>query len=665
MEGSIQSEQALMAELCLLRTRVAQLELAEARRQQAETSCHQMHLHTQDMQQNIMTVQEQPPSQLLDINLHEQKERSTRNTAVKAEEEIRALEMIFDTITDGLVVYDSNADILRINRALRELLGIMTQPDYICKPFEQRSHLLDVRNSQGQQLPLQHQPVQRLLRGEVLTGKHAVDIILTTLDRRQLQLNINGAPLQDEHGKVVGAVMLCHDVTEQRKLERHTHDALKTLLAMAEVLVQGTDRAETGNLQAMTSSVNHVVQRLLKLARRVLRCKRMGIVLVEPETELLQPVVVVGSTTDELQQWQSRVGGTHLSEHLPDSQMLIDLYAGRTIQLDIGRHITSTQRRSYRVMPMRLGMQLIGLLVLDYGTTRAEQGREEAALAEAIAKLVVLVIEREQLLQERAEAHANELALLEANRRMDEFLSIASHELRTPLTTINGNIQLARRRLQTLLLAEELTATNAYKIDQLQDLLSRAEHQVRLQNRLVSDLLDVSRIQANRLDLAIEQCDLLAIVREVVEDQRSLLPTRAVYLDLPSNSPILPIEADRDRISQVITNYLTNALKYSPEDRPVVVHVCARRDQAYVSVSDEGPGLPPEEQTLLWQRFYRVPGISIQSGSEVGLGLGLYICNIIIDCHHGQVGVQSTPGKGSTFWFTLPLLQNVQAEQEP
>ncbi|HEV2660297.1 MAG TPA: HAMP domain-containing sensor histidine kinase [Ktedonobacteraceae bacterium] len=260
-----------------------------------------------------------------------------------------------------------------------------------------------------------------------------------------------------------------------------------------------------------------------------------------------------------------------------------------------------------------------------------------------------------QALAERDRAHANKLALQEANQRMDEFLGIASHELRTPLTTMNGNIQLARRRLKSIQSPDtELMA----KLNLVQDMLNRAERQVHVQNRLISDLLDVSRIQANRLELHLAHSDLLTIVRETIEDQRAAAPTRTLFLELPLQVPTIPIYADADRIIQVITNYITNALKYSESDRPVKVSVEIRDRQARVSVRDEGPGLTLQEQERIWQRFYRVPGINILSGSGVGLGLGLYICRTIIERHNGQVGVQSTVGKGSTFWFSLPLAEN-------
>jgi signal transduction histidine kinase len=113
--------------------------------------------------------------------------------------------------------------------------------------------------------------------------------------------------------------------------------------------------------------------------------------------------------------------------------------------------------------------------------------------------------------------------------------------------------------------------------------------------------------------------------------------------------------ADADRIGQVVTNYLTNALKYSAADRPVEVFLVIEGQMAQVSVQDEGPGLSLSEQQAIWERFYQVERITKQSGSRTGLGLGLHICQTIIEQHQGQVGVKSSPGEGSSFWFTLPL----------
>jgi signal transduction histidine kinase len=124
------------------------------------------------------------------------------------------------------------------------------------------------------------------------------------------------------------------------------------------------------------------------------------------------------------------------------------------------------------------------------------------------------------------------------------------------------------------------------------------------------------------------------------------------------------VSADCDRISQVIANYLTNALKYSAEDRPVLVELRQEAEQVRFAVIDEGVGLSADEQNHIWERFYRAQGVEVMSISHtsmMGLGLGLYICKMIIELHHGSVGVESSPGVGSTFWFTLPRTEQIPA----
>lgn len=186
------------------------------------------------------------------------------------------------------------------------------------------------------------------------------------------------------------------------------------------------------------------------------------------------------------------------------------------------------------------------------------------------------------------------------------------------------------------------------------DVLHRTEYQIVRLTRLLDDLVDTSRIRAGRLELRLEASDLIVIVRAAVEAQRVTNPDRLILLPSPHPTAI-SLYADADRIGQVVINYLTNALKYSDEDQPVQVRVEVTDTHARVSVTDHGPGIPTTHLEQIWDVFHRVPGIAVRSGSGVGLGLGLHICQMIIEHHGGQVGVTSSPGQGSTFWFTLPL----------
>jgi signal transduction histidine kinase len=248
-----------------------------------------------------------------------------------------------------------------------------------------------------------------------------------------------------------------------------------------------------------------------------------------------------------------------------------------------------------------------------------------------------------------------EEALRVANQQMDTFLAVASHELKTPLTSLLLGLQLAQRRAGVLQAGEtEALEESVSRFEPLNDALELTIHQGARLDRLVNDLLDVSRIQAGRLELRKEPADLAAVVCEAVEEQREVAPGRKIYLELPS-TPLPPLFIDPGRIGQVVTNYLTNALKYSAEDCEVGVGLEAKESWARVWVRDKGPGIPLAAQEHIWDRFHRVAGIEVQSGTGVGLGLGLHISRTMIEEHGGQVGLESAPGQGSTFWFTLPL----------
>jgi signal transduction histidine kinase len=146
------------------------------------------------------------------------------------------------------------------------------------------------------------------------------------------------------------------------------------------------------------------------------------------------------------------------------------------------------------------------------------------------------------------------------------------------------------------------------------------------------------------------------VVREVVEDQRFLTPERTITFSVHAVDELL-VTVDADRVRQVVSNYLSNALKYSDSDKPVEVLVERAGSRVRVSVCDEGPGLSKTEQQRIWERFYRVPDVEVKSGSGVGLGLGLNISRTLVERQGGRVGIQSELGRGSTFWFAFPLAE--------
>jgi len=230
-----------------------------------------------------------------------------------------------------------------------------------------------------------------------------------------------------------------------------------------------------------------------------------------------------------------------------------------------------------------------------------------------------------------------------AERRKQEFLSMVSHELRTPLTSIMGFIELAL--LCSDLLPRPLSQEAEKLLGKMETGLKQALGQVEIETRLVEDLLEVSRLERLKFELSLQ--------RENLVNQQQTARTRQIELVLPPDE-VVSVLVDAGRIGQVLTNYLINALKYAPVEQPIVVCLEVDASIVRVSVRDRGPGLTPEQQQRVWERFYQAAALGRQ-GPGGGLGLGLAIAKVIVEQHHGQVGVESAPGHGATFWFTLPL----------
>jgi len=238
-----------------------------------------------------------------------------------------------------------------------------------------------------------------------------------------------------------------------------------------------------------------------------------------------------------------------------------------------------------------------------------------------------------------------------AEQRKQEFLSMVSHELRTPLTSIMGFIDLAL--LYSDQFPRPLSPEAEKQLGKMETGLMRAMRQVEVETRLVEELLEVTRLELHTFELSLHPENLVTIVRETVANQQQAVPTRQIELVLPPDE-VVPVRVDAGRIEQALTNYLTNALKYAPLDQPIAVRLEVTGTSARVSVCDQGPGLTPEQQHRVWERFYQVaaPG---RQGPDRGLGVGLAITRAIVEQHQGQVGVESVPGQGATFWFTVPI----------
>jgi two-component system phosphate regulon sensor histidine kinase PhoR len=329
-----------------------------------------------------------------------------------------------------------------MNAAFAALLGLDADGEYAHLSHRDRGHAIRHSTPAGQPLAYEDRPLSRVLRGEVLVGEKAVDVLFHTLDGRKVLLNCTGAPVFDEDGQLIGAVLVMRDVTERRQIER----------------------------------------------------------------------------------------------------------------------------------------------------------------------------EREAM------------------------VDVVTHDLKSPLATVKSAAQGAMRRLGP---GDEGAA----------DLLAKAVRGISQMATLVNDLQDAASLESPTFPLERTRCDLAQLCRRIAEEQ-SEASGRPVTLDLPPR-PVW-VEVDPARLSQVIRNLLSNALKYSRNGTAVTLAIRRARDEVRVSVRDEGPGIPDAAQPHLFARYYRVPETRVLHGAAKGVGLGLYISRRLVELHGGHIHVTSAVGAGSTFTFTLP-----------
>ena len=240
--------------------------------------------------------------------------------------------------------------------------------------------------------------------------------------------------------------------------------------------------------------------------------------------------------------------------------------------------------------------------------------------------------------------------LVQANAAKDKFLSMVSHELRTPLTSLKMRTQHLRQHRER----SESDDIVSLGLEDMERSISRLEV-------LINDLLDASLIETNMFVLHRKRCDLVDLCRHLLEEY-----TAGNGPALRFEAPGEPIEAevDPDRISQVMLNLLTNARKYSPEGYPITVTLQQAGYEAIISVRDMGGGIPADVLPHIFEQYYRVPGVEVQTDSYSGLGLGLYISRKLVERHAGRIDVQSVPGEGSVFSVVLPLFVDPTIEND-
>lgn len=292
--------------------------------------------------------------------------------------------------------------------------------------------------------------------------------------------------------------------------------------------------------------------------------------------------------------------------------------------------------RSFLGVPIRHRGKVFGDLYLTEKRDGVEFTDEDEAAAVSLAALAAVAIENAAMFSREHEMVAR---LRELDRLRADFVAMVSHELRNPIATIRGHALLLRDRPEKFSTEEHHRFTSVV-----------VEEATRLA-MLVDDVLDVARMQAGEFSYAFYLFDPRALLEEAVEDARATSPRNELILDAPAEMP--SVRGDRDRVKQVVSNLISNACRYSPDDTPVTVTARVDRENLVVSVIDEGIGIAAEDRPRLFKRFARIrkPGMEHVKGT----GLGLYISRQIVEKHGGTIWVETQPRHGSTFSFSVPL----------
>lgn len=519
----------------------------------------------------------------------------------EAQTQARELDAIFESITDGVSLVDEQGTVLRENRTARHLRESVAQTP---------AGMVNIET-------ILREPADRALHGNVEQG---IPITIADGQQEHREYIVSAAPflsptrtsgplhsqarfLDGTRLPTAGAVVVWHEVTEARRLlmERRAHAETKAQRALLQTVID--------ELPGSVYLVRGKDARLVLANHAVAEVWGANWMPGQPMEEFLtangirifrndgRPIPV-----EELATMRSLQTGVSVRHHQ-----------------EVIRHADGT------TLPVLVNAVALDAHVLGWTSTEHEQFAEMEPAAVVV--------------------HQDVTPLKEAERLKDDFIGIAAHELRTPLATLKGYAQMLTRQAarghgQEL---EDWQVEAVEAIDQASNRLVE----------LIDDLLDVTRLQGGRLELHSEPTDLVALLQRVINRMRVSSDIHTIHLSTAPEPIVVTI--DRQRIEQVITNLINNAIKYSPDGGTIEIAACEKREsqQALLSVRDNGIGIPLAQQGHIFGRFERAD--NARKREIKGTGLGLYLCRELVERNDGRIWFESIEGQGSTFYVLLPL----------
>ena len=519
-------------------------------------------------------------------------QRETERERVQLTERVRLQSKLLDLAHDAILVRDPQGRISSWNRGAEDLYG-WTEQDVLGQVIHT---FLQTR------FPVSQESMNQLLEQR---GFWEGDLIHTCRDGKQVIVESRQVVIRDEKGTPTAILAINRDITERRRLEQIEQEARAEAKAHLDVLRLILDRLPT------------------------------AIFLVQgPQARL----ILANRAATELwgAEWQQ---GQPMEDFLAQQTIRLFSEDGRPLSCadsTVGRVMASGEAIYQSQMVVRRpdgpGLPiLMSAIPLDSFHTFP---RLPSAMAKVFAESerTVLVV------------HQDVVALKEAEYLKDEFISLATHELRTPVTVIAGYTDMLLRRA---------ARGKEHMLDEWQgNKLEEMKQATQQLTKLTEDLLDVTRVQAGQFQLQLNPADLIPLTRQIVD--RLQATTNRHRLFIQTSLPHLWATVDALRIEQILSNLLTNAIKYSPQGGPIEVTIWenAKTHEACFSVRDYGMGIPREQQAQIFGRFMRAE--NVRTAGITGTGLGLYLCRELVERHGGRICFESKEHAGSTFFFSLP-----------
>ncbi len=504
---------------------------------------------------------------------------------------------------------------------------------------------------------LQLPPVAQALNGE------QVHHVLIHRDKHHVLL-LNTLPLHEGKDKVSAVVIISQDVSDNVLQQQEAELSLN-------ILVEAI---------AVTQDVHDPYEALRRIAALLPQLEAVDSSVafrVNEAKSLLEPVAIFGDSRLSAEEWRDELSSMELHTEQALQSSTAHMRALR-LKMPISVEFPSRSLRKRMknlcaaiYAPVLLNGHVLGLLgiervrPLSIADTYFPQWSVD--LLKALARLVSMSIERTSLLQFSEKKEEEIQAVRSLLKDKEDFLSLTAHELKNPLTAIRGHAQILQRRLKRSQQATDVASS------ELLSGLKSIEHQTQSIEHMINALMDVSRLDLQRLQLELKEIDLLQLVKQTLQDYAPIAQHHELRL-LVNEQPIalndeeeqfedavqqqLKVQGDAERLEQVVINLLSNAVKYSPNGGPVTVSLRDLHDGSIeIAVEDQGIGIPQDEQERLTERFFRAQ--NAQNIDAKGLGLGLYLVDTLVAKHGGSLSITSEGvlGKGSTFTIKLPARQ--------